>query len=72
MSGQLVGSNGKLTGPVCEVQLQEGSSSFLEVEASAGHQSREKSKRASGRPWIKFPPQFFVSCLEALTNPGDV
>jgi hypothetical protein len=41
VSGQLVGSKGKFTRPACEVQLQEGSFSFLAVDASAGHQRRE-------------------------------
>ena len=72
VSGQLVGSKGKLMRPVCDVQLQEGEESSRNVEASAGHQRREKSKRASGRPWMKWPPHFFVSCLVALANSGDV
>lgn len=58
--------------PLCDVQLQVGSLSNRDVDASAGHQSREKSNKASGRPWMKLPPQFLVSCFDALLNSGDV
>jgi len=58
--------------PMCDFQLQEGSLSFLDADASAGHHRREKSKRASGRPCMKVPPQFFVNCFDALVNSIDV
>lgn len=72
MSGELVGSKGKMMRPECDVQLQDGSLSSLDVVASAGHQRREKSKSASGSPWMKTPPQFFVSCFVALENSEEV
>lgn len=72
VSGQLVGSKGKFMRPLWDVQLQDGSMSFLIVESSAGHQSRERSKTASGRAWMKLPPQFFVNCFVAFANSGDV
>jgi hypothetical protein len=70
-SGQLVGSKGKLTGPECPVQLQDGSLESFLVIGPAGHQRREKSNAASGRPWMNSPPQFFVRDFVAFANSGE-
>lgn len=67
-SGQVVGSKGNMTWPVYAVQLQVGAVDSRRVSWAAGHQRRLKSKAASGKPWISWPPQFLVSVLVALVR----
>jgi len=72
MSGHVVGSKGKLTGPSKACQLQDGSSLADLLSLPAGHHKSEKSKAASESPWRNWPPHLLVSAFVALANPCDV
>lgn len=69
-SGLVVGSRGKLTEIVRDVQLHDGSVLLVVVWEgfATGHQRSAKSNVASGREWTRFPPQFLESVLHALAS----
>jgi hypothetical protein len=76
-SGQLEGSNGKLTAPFQLLQLHEGSddspTDFL-VISPAGHHSNAMSNNASGRSLMKRPPSTsqIVFCILESSSAGKL